>query len=102
MKGAFKSVRSLLEKTPELDLDSTSAISNDAVSDVDSVQDASSDMFVSGSDTKLDDMCTCSRNCGAHKSDCPMSSRTRYCEHAPSSMCHITLLCPVHVGMNYS
>ena len=90
VKGAFKSVMSVLEKTPESDLDSTSAI---AVSDVDSVQDASSDMFVSGSDTEFDDMCTCDGR--AHKRDCPMSSRQRYREHAPASppnMSHNTAL----------
>ena len=84
MKGAFKSVMSVLEKPPESDRASTSAISSDVVSDVDSVQDASSGMFVSGYDTELD-MCTCSRDGRAHKRDCPMSSRKRYCEHAPAS-----------------
>ena len=84
-KGAFKSVVPVLEKTPESDLDGTSALSNDAMSDVDSVQDASSDMFVSGSDTELDDMCTCSRDGRAHERYCPMSSRKRYYEHAPAS-----------------
>ena len=72
------------------------------MSDMDSVQDASSDMFVLGSDTEYDDMCTCSRDGRAHKGDCPMSSRKRYCEHAQllPPICHITLLWPVHVGMN--
>ena len=81
---------SVLEKTPESELDSTSAISTDAVSDVYSVQDASSDMFVSGSDTELDDMCICSRDGRAHKRDCPMSFRKRYCEHAPPNTLHNT------------
>ena len=88
-----------LEKTPESDSDSTFAIGSDAVSDVDSVQDASSDMFVLGSDTELDDMCTCSRDGRAHKRDCPMSSRKRYCEHAPASppnMSHNTAVASAH------
>ena len=99
MKGAFKSVMSVVEKTPESDSDSTSAISSDAMSDVDSVQDASSDMFVLGSDTEFDDMCTCSSDGRAHKRDCPMSSRKCYCEHAPASppnMSHNTAVASAH------
>ena len=47
VKDECKSALFVLEHSPESDVDVISAVSSDAVSNVDSVNDASSDMFIS-------------------------------------------------------
>ena len=82
------SALSVLENNPESDdvhVDVSSAVSSDTMSDMDSENDTSSDMCVSGADNERDNTCTCACVSRAHKRDCPMSSRKRYCGRAPSS-----------------